>query len=97
YALSLQVFDSANLSLNCTVLRFGDQNLVVELVDLQRNFVLNVTSLSPARLEFRTRNVISRLDLEELREGLDQPCATGFERFSTLIEDQRLRRNGSAA
>lgn len=67
---ALQVFRSLNLCLSGTALCLSNQDLVVELMDCQRHFVICLTRLSLSTLHLSTTNTLSRRDLQQAGKWL---------------------------
>jgi len=62
-------------------------------VDRQGNLVLYCAGLSESGIHIRAGNVVRRPDFHQLGQRLYQARSAGREIQSTLIEDQRRRRN----
>jgi hypothetical protein len=66
-------------------------------VNFERDVVLSLTSLSTRTIERGTRDIIGRVDLQQLGERLDDPDSVAGKRQPSLIDDERLRRDEIAA
>jgi hypothetical protein len=82
-----------NLCFDSLVLGLHYQNVVVKLADFQSNIVLDSAGPFTARLQLRTRYVVSCFDFEQFAERLGQPRATRDDIPFALADNQLSRRN----